>query len=181
MNSKQAKETIRKAVIPEGEICIEDSQFAGCTALEEVKIPDSVTSIGDYAFFGCSSLTNIVIPDSVTSIGDHAFSGCSSLTSIVIPASVTSIGMYAFDGCSSLKKIIDKSWEKYEKFKLKWLIEHGFSLNDLITELSSFLSEQAEETSLEEAFADWECYYGFNGEIYPCYQEWFDNDCSVDD
>ena len=158
MNSKQAKETIRKAVIPEGEICIEDSQFAGCTALEEVKIPDSVTSIGDYAFFGCSSLTNIVIP-----------------------ASVTSIGMYAFDGCSSLKKIIDKSWEKYEKFKLKWLIEHGFSLNDLITELSSFLSEQAEETSLEEAFADWECYYGFNGEIYPCYQEWFDNDCSVDD
>ena len=65
----------------------------------------------------------------------------------------------------------------YERFKLEWLISHGYSLTDLIHELSSALSDAQEtqhDISLEEVFSEWENDTGFGGEIYPCYEEYLD-------
>lgn len=74
--------------------------------LKKVMMPDNVISIEDYAFCDCTSLTSIVIPNSVIRIGNYAFAGCCSVTSIVIPNSVTSIGEYAFYGCDNITKAI---------------------------------------------------------------------------
>lgn len=65
----------------------------------------------------------------------------------------------------------------YERFKLEWLISHGYSLTDLIHELSSAMIEAQKlqpDISLEDVFNEWENDTGFGGEIYPCYEEYLD-------
>ena len=96
---------IRKIVIGDSVISIENYAFYQCSALTSITIPDSVTSIATHAFYQCFALTSIAIPDSVTSIATYAFFQCFALTSIAIPDSVTSIGASAFYQCFALTSI----------------------------------------------------------------------------
>ena len=61
----------------------------------------------------------------------------------------------------------------YERFKLEWMLAHGYTLKDLIDELEQ-LRKESPELSLESIFHDWEFEYGFNTEIWPCFEEFLD-------
>lgn len=61
----------------------------------------------------------------------------------------------------------------YEKYKLDWLMRHGYSLTDLIREVNSL---QDEFISTKQAYLAFVNEYGFNGEIWSCYNEFLDNE-----
>ncbi len=70
----------------------------------------------------------------------------------------------------------------YEKYQLKWMIDHGYSLKDLMNELSSFQYEYPEDTEriatpIDQLFAEWEADVGFGSEIWACKEEW--RDCEM--
>ena len=63
----------------------------------------------------------------------------------------------------------------YEKYKLQWMIEHGYTLTDLIKELN-LIQEESEDSSVFQLFDDWEFGYGFGSEIWACYDEFMENE-----
>jgi hypothetical protein len=63
----------------------------------------------------------------------------------------------------------------YEKYKLDWLLKHGYTLADLISELDS-MQEADPCESISRLFNDWESDFGFSSEIWACYQEFLDNE-----
>lgn len=64
-----------------------------------------------------------------------------------------------------------KAWEK---FKLQWMIDHGYTLVDLINELEMVREESDEDATLDEIFDQWEFGFGFGSEIWPCYDEFIE-------
>lgn len=69
----------------------------------------------------------------------------------------------------------------YEKYKLQWLIDHNYSLNDLIQELEDCINQQFwlssdPKINLSKTFKDWELNTGFNSEIYVCEEEYYDTE-----
>lgn len=60
----------------------------------------------------------------------------------------------------------------YEKFQYQWLIDHGYSLHDLI----KALDEYKPSMDLLTVFEDWEYEQGFDGQLYPCKFEYYDNE-----
>jgi hypothetical protein len=62
----------------------------------------------------------------------------------------------------------------YEKYKLDWMLHHGYTLKDFINELSYYIEESNED--LVVVFDVWESDYGFGSEIWVCYQEFLDNE-----
>ena len=68
----------------------------------------------------------------------------------------------------------------YEVFKLQWMIEHGATLSDLVHNLQLMLDEDLDgsdiPTSLQSLFSDWEFGFGFDGAIWPCYQEFLEHE-----
>lgn len=64
--------------------------------------------------------------------------------------------------------------KKYEQFKLKWMLEHGHTLKDLIDELEELREESDPDETLQDIFDEWEFGYGFGSEIWPCYEEYLD-------
>lgn len=63
----------------------------------------------------------------------------------------------------------------YEKYKLDWLLKHGYTLTDLVHELE-MLQEENPDDSVWQLFIDWEYGFGFSSEIWACYQEFLDNE-----
>lgn len=76
-----------------------------------------------------------------------------------------------------LKKFNEQSLkEEYKKFKLQWLIDHGYTLNDFVDHLEENYKHQKENPkSLFEEFE--KC--GFNSNIYPSFDEWYRNDANI--
>lgn len=64
--------------------------------------------------------------------------------------------------------------KKYEQFKLKWMLEHGHTLKELIDELEELREESDTDETLQDIFDEWEFGYGFGSEIWPCYEEYLD-------
>ena len=87
---------IRKAILPNSVVCIEENVF-NTPYLQEVVLPKNLRVIGDRTFFGCRALRSITLPESLTSIGESAFQG-TGLTEVTIPANVETIGKSAFGG-----------------------------------------------------------------------------------
>lgn len=65
---------------------------------------------------------------------------------------------------------------EYEKYQLRWMIEHGYSLEDFIRELKWYTKHGSNNDDLLTVFTDWQREYGFNGEIYVCEEEYYDNE-----
>jgi hypothetical protein len=62
----------------------------------------------------------------------------------------------------------------YEKYRLDWMLSHGYTLTDLTNELD--LLQEENNDSVSQLFADWEYGFGFNSEIWVCYEEFLDNE-----
>ena len=62
--------------------------------------------------------------------------------------------------------------QKYEQYKLQWMLDHGYTLKDLIAELEKLRQESDPDMNLESLFKDWEFGYGFGSEIWPCFGEY---------
>lgn len=65
----------------------------------------------------------------------------------------------------------------YEKFQLKWMIDHDHSLSELMEELQSLQYEDPEDSDrisspITELFQEWEADRGFDSEIWPCEEEY---------
>lgn len=137
------RESIKKVVIGEGIINVDNYAFEQCTAMEELVIPDSVTVIEAVAFSGCDSLKALKIGKNVEviefaafsscdalesiewgekllSIGDSAFEYCSSLTSVDIPDGVVDLGNYSFSNASNLASITIPDSVKEVKSHVLW-------------------------------------------------------------
>lgn len=77
--------------------------------------------------------------------------------------------------------------QEYELFKLQWMINHGYTLRALMDYLDKFTSEKIDNCELfddislnvSDLFSEWEAEFGFNGNIYPCFEEWFENDRKI--
>lgn len=77
------------------------------------------------------------------------------------------------------KNNVDDLIREYDIFKLQWMLNHGYTLRELINSLALYISEDSEEydqDDLTQFFDEWELDVGFNGEIYPCFHEWLHND-----
>ena len=71
--------------------------------------------------------------------------------------------------------------EGYEQYKLRWLIEHGYNLKDLIAQLTKLQEDCEPDATIKEIFELWEDDFGFPGaEIWACFDEWRENDYKVD-
>lgn len=62
----------------------------------------------------------------------------------------------------------------YEKYKLDWMLRHGYTLTQLIGELAYYMAEANED--LETVFDVWEFDYGFGSEIWVCFDEFVVNE-----
>lgn len=63
----------------------------------------------------------------------------------------------------------------YERFKLQWMLEHGFTLRDLVEELEKS-REETPELPLTAIFSNWEFGFGFGSQIWPCFEEFLDSE-----
>ena len=52
----------------------------------------------------------------------------------------------------------------YERFKLEWMLDHGYTLKNLIEELEK-QREESPDLTLDSTFRDWEFGFGFGSEI----------------
>lgn len=64
----------------------------------------------------------------------------------------------------------------YEQYKLQWLINHNYSLTNLIQKLENYINQDSPDIkiNLSKAFKEWEFNTGFNSEIYACEKEYYD-------
>lgn len=60
----------------------------------------------------------------------------------------------------------------YERFKLEWMLDHGYTLKDLIEELEK-QREECPDLTLDSTFRDWEFGFGFGSDIWPCFWEYY--------
>ena len=75
-----------------------------------------------------------------------------------------------------MDKYSDIKLKSYELYKLRWMEEHGFTVDDVLRKayeimISDYLDIQVEDDLLD-AFDE----IGFNGEIYVSYDEFIDNE-----
>ena len=66
---------------------------------------------------------------------------------------------------------------EYEKYQLRWMISHGYSIRDLIQELTDMQYSDPEDsdrisTPILELFDEWVADIGFSSEIWACEAEW---------
>lgn len=59
----------------------------------------------------------------------------------------------------------------YENYKLRWMINHGYSLTDLVKELQD-CQDEWEDMTVTQLFECWEKEIGFHSEIWACESEW---------
>lgn len=72
---------------------------------------------------------------------------------------------------------MDIKKKAYEKYKLWWMINHEFTLKNLVDQIQSCVEEDGNKNiNLESAFINWEDEYGFGGEIWACYDEFLDHE-----
>lgn len=64
-----------------------------------------------------------------------------------------------------------KTSQDYCRYQLQWMLDHGYTLSDLMRELEVCRSENP-GASISELFADWEQNSGFGSEIWACEDEW---------
>lgn len=95
-----------------------------------------------------------------------------------------------------VKALLNKQGEiikQYHDFQLKWMAARGYSLIDFLSKINDCYEElQAKEPVFKGCLYDntidiWDAFdlfedTGFKGGmIYPCFDEWLDNECIEDD
>ena len=65
----------------------------------------------------------------------------------------------------------------YQKYQLQWMIDHGHSLDELISEMLAMQTDGDKivfDGDVADLFSEWEYANGFGGEIWACEAEWQD-------
>ncbi len=75
------------------------------------------------------------------------------------------------------------AYEEYKKYKTQWLIDNGYTLDDVIDYLHDLYKYQKEDPYL--LFKNFEKYGFENPEnskfyIYPCFDEWYNSQLRQD-
>lgn len=60
----------------------------------------------------------------------------------------------------------------YEQYQLQWMIDHGYSLKNLMDELTEYQKMGDFADPVSDIFHDWEKEWGFGSEIWACEKEW---------
>lgn len=60
---------------------------------------------------------------------------------------------------------------EYQRYQLKWMLDHDHSLDELIEEIEKMRIEEP-DTTIRSLFDDWEYGHGFGGELWVCEHEW---------
>ncbi len=68
-----------------------------------------------------------------------------------------------------LKQLDDLHEKAWQRYRLQWMLDHGFTLDDLTKELEDML-----DVNLPEAFGDWEHNCGFGSQIWACKDKFLD-------
>ena len=63
----------------------------------------------------------------------------------------------------------------YEKYKLDWMISHSYTLYDLAVTLEYMRDEMPHE-KISTILSEWEDHEGFDGEIWACFDEFFETE-----
>lgn len=63
----------------------------------------------------------------------------------------------------------------YEKYKLDWMMSHGYTLVDLLVQVRD-MQEVHPNLDAVGAFFEWEDGLGFDGEVWACYDEFMDTE-----
>lgn len=70
----------------------------------------------------------------------------------------------------------------YQKYQLQWMMDHGYSVDDLIDELARCQDDWAENSDpVSDIYQVWLENIGFNGSIWACQAEWKDCEAKQDD
>lgn len=69
----------------------------------------------------------------------------------------------------------------YAKYQLDWMMQHGYSIMDLINELHQQQTEDPEDFDqlsypIDKLYEEWEEEFGFNGELWVCFDEFCDEE-----
>lgn len=68
----------------------------------------------------------------------------------------------------------------YKFFQLLWMQLHGYSVQDLISQLEAVRQDLFDEdASIQTVFEHWEDNVGFGGEIWPCFEEYLDTEYKI--
>lgn len=74
----------------------------------------------------------------------------------------------------------DRTKKAFERFKLQWMLDHGYTLTDLVECMEVMIHEDEQDglrTKLSELFERWEFGVGFaDGSVWPCYDEYLQNE-----
>ena len=93
--------------VKEGITVLKASVFAGKANLKKVVLPQSLIEIEDKAFMDCFNLKEVTFAENcvLSDLGEAAFKNCIALKSIAIPNGVTKLNPYTFYNCRSLKTV----------------------------------------------------------------------------
>ena len=72
---------------------------------------------------------------------------------------------------------------EYEKYQLQWMINHGHSLNEIISEMLAMQTDGDKvvfDGDVADLFSEWEYSNGFGGEIWACEREWEECEAQAD-
>lgn len=72
-----------------------------------------------------------------------------------------------------MENISEEVYKEYKKYKTRWLVDHGYTLDDVIDYLQENYKYRTEDPY--RLFKHFEK-YGFNYEIYACFDEWYNNE-----
>ena len=64
---------------------------------------------------------------------------------------------------------------EYQKYQLQWMIDHGHSLDEMISEMLAMQTDGDKIVfvgDVADLFSEWEYSSGFGGEIWACKAEW---------
>ena len=98
---------VKKIVLPNSLVKIEDEAFSNLYTLEEIDLPDSISSLGKRLFLNCKKLKRVKLPNSICELPDEFFKGCEKLN-IELPKTITKLGDEVFFGCRNLTHFPDR-------------------------------------------------------------------------
>ena len=101
------KANLKKVVLPQSLIEIEDKAFMDCFNLEEVTFAENcvLSELGESAFKNCIALKSIAIPNGVTKLNPYTFYNCRSLETVTLPNQLTHIGYKTYSSTDDTEVI----------------------------------------------------------------------------
>lgn len=66
---------------------------------------------------------------------------------------------------------MDIKTKAYHKYQLHWMMDRGYSIKDLMEEISKYQDNFDDDIDVFDAFAAWEQDVGFSGELWVCFDE----------